>query len=350
MQDKINLLDYSIEELEAILSEMGQQKFRAKQIFQWLHKGITDIDEMSNLSKQLRDSLNEKAYIGEPEIEHKLVSKLDGTAKYLFKLRDGNVIESVLMEYKHGFTACISTQVGCRMGCKFCASTGIGFDRHLSPGEMMGQILAIQNDTGKRIGNVVMMGIGEPLDNYDNVVRFLKLVNHPEGLNIGYRHISLSTCGLIPEMLRLSKENMPITLSISLHAPNDEIRVKIMPINKKYSIDKIIEACKIYTEVTKRRISFEYALIQGTNDSKDNALELSKKIKGVLCHVNLIPVNAVVGTEMQKSSRQQIEIFRSVLERYGIETTVRRELGSDINAACGQLRRGHADNISGIQE
>jgi 23S rRNA (adenine2503-C2)-methyltransferase len=350
MQDKINLLDYSIEELEAILSEMGQQKFRAKQIFQWLHKGIMDIDEMSNLSKQLRDSLKEKAYIGEPEIEHKLVSKLDGTAKYLFKLRDGNVIESVLMEYKHGFTACISTQVGCRMGCKFCASTGIGFDRHLSPGEMMGQILAIQNDTGKRIGNVVMMGIGEPLDNYDNVVRFLKLVNHPEGLNIGYRHISLSTCGLIPEMLRLSKENMPITLSISLHAPNDEIRVKIMPINKKYSIDKIIEACKIYTEVTKRRISFEYALIQGTNDSKDNALELSKKIKGMLCHVNLIPVNAVVGTEMQKSSRQQIEIFRSVLERYGIETTVRRELGSDINAACGQLRRGHADNISGIQE
>ncbi|HEX3030580.1 MAG TPA: 23S rRNA (adenine(2503)-C(2))-methyltransferase RlmN, partial [Clostridia bacterium] len=262
----------------------------------------------------------------------------------LFSLDDANMVESVLMEYKHGNTACISSQVGCRMGCKFCASTGIGYVRNLSAGEIFDQVLTIQKDTGKRVGNIVIMGIGEPLDNYDNIIKFLKLVNDPEGLNIGYRHISLSTCGLIPEIIRLSKENLPITLSISLHAPNDEIRERIMPINRKYSIDKIIEACKIYTEVTKRRITYEYALISGVNDSRENARELATRIKGMLAHVNLIPVNAIEGADFKKSSRQQIEQFKAVLEHSGIETTVRRELGSDINAACGQLRRSNVNS------
>ncbi|MCX8129010.1 MAG: 23S rRNA (adenine(2503)-C(2))-methyltransferase RlmN [Clostridia bacterium] len=344
MEGRINLLDCSIEELERLLTEMGQQRFRAKQIFQWLHKGVTEIDSMSNLSKELREALKEKAYISMLKVHQKLVSEIDGTIKYLFELDDRNVIESVLMEYKHGYTACISSQIGCRMGCRFCASTGIGFDRHLTAGELLGQILTIQTDTGKRIGNIVMMGIGEPLDNYENVLKFLRLVNHQEGINIGFRHISISTCGLVPEILKLSKENIPITLSISLHAPNDEIRENIMPINKKYSIDKIIEACKIYTEATKRRITFEYALIQGINDSRDNACELAKRIKGILCHVNLIPVNTVTGIDMRKSNRKQIEQFRSVLENNGIEATVRRELGSDINAACGQLRRSRTNS------
>ena len=339
MEDKINLLDLDIGDLQKFLVDIGQEKFRAKQIFQWLHKGIKDIDEMTNLSKALRQELKDSAYIGKLSVLHKLVSKIDGTAKYLFQLSDGNIIESVLMEYKHGNTVCISSQVGCKMGCKFCASTGIGFMRNLSPGEMLDQVLSIQTDSDKRVGNIVIMGIGEPLDNYDNVVKFLRLVNDTEGLNIGYRHISVSTCGLVEEMLRLSKENMPITLSISLHASNDETREKIMPINRKYSIDKIIEACKIYTEVTRRRITFEYALISGVNDSKQDAHELGTRIKGLLCHVNLIPVNPIEDTDFKKSSRQQIEQFQSMLARHGVEATIRRELGTDINAACGQLRR-----------
>jgi 23S rRNA (adenine2503-C2)-methyltransferase len=343
MDNRINLLDLTIEELESLLSELGQQKFRARQIFQWAHKGVGDIEEMTNLSKELRRGLEDKTYIGKLAVRHKLVSKLDGTAKYLMELTDGNMIESVLMEYRHGMTACISSQVGCRMGCKFCASTGIGFMRNLSAGEMLDQILTMQQDAGKRIGHVVIMGIGEPLDNYDNVVKFLRLVNHKEGLNISFRSISVSTCGLVPEILRLAKENMPITLSISLHAPNDEIRERTMPISKKYSIDKLLEACKMYTEVTKRRITFEYALIAGVNDSRENALELSRRIKGMLSHVNLIPVNAIPGGDYAKSSRQAIERFQGILDQYGIEATVRRELGSDIGAACGQLRRSNLE-------
>lgn len=334
-----NLLDYSLEELEELLVEMGQQKFRAKQIFQWVNRGIRDVEEMSNISKELRQGLKSKVSLNKLSIEHKLISKIDGTAKYLFRLSDGNIIESVLMEYKHGNTACISSQVGCKMGCKFCASTGAGFMRNLSAGEMLDQVLSMQTDSGKRIGNVVIMGIGEPLDNYDQVVKFLRLVNHPEGLNIGYRHISVSTCGLVPRILQLAGENMPITLSISLHASNDEAREKIMPINKRYSIDKLIEACKIYTEETNRRITFEYALIQGVNDSRNDAVGLAHRIKGMLCHVNLIPVNAIQDGVYQKSSKQQIMLFQETLQRYGIEATVRRELGSDIEAACGQLRR-----------
>ncbi|HHV29052.1 MAG TPA: 23S rRNA (adenine(2503)-C(2))-methyltransferase RlmN [Clostridium sp.] len=343
MDGKIDLLSMTIEELENMLTQMGHQKFRAKQIFQWTNKGIKDIDGMSNLSKDLREQLKERAYINRFEIIKKFVSNIDGTAKYLFRLGDGNIIESVLMKYSHGYSACISSQVGCKMGCKFCASTGAGFVRNLTSGEMLDQILTIQNDTKERIGNVVIMGIGEPLDNYENVVKFLRLINHKDGVNLGARHISVSTCGLVPEVLRLAEEKIPVTLSISLHAPNDTIREKIMPVNKRYSIDKIIEACKIYTEGTNRRITFEYAMINGLNDSKENALELAGRIRGMLCHVNLIPINTVSDTGFKRSSKDKIAIFKEILERYGVETTVRRELGSDINAACGQLRRSLMD-------
>ncbi|MCX7748114.1 MAG: 23S rRNA (adenine(2503)-C(2))-methyltransferase RlmN [Clostridia bacterium] len=340
MDTKENLLDMTLEEMQEFLAGLGQERYRAKQIFQWIHKGIKDIDEMTNVSKALRDELKKVSYIGKLQIEQKFVSKIDGTKKYLFSLKDENIIESVLMEYKHGLTACISSQIGCKMGCKFCASSGVGFIRNLSSGEILDQIISMQNDAGKRIGNIVIMGIGEPLDNYDNILKFLKLVNHKEGLNIGLRHISLSTCGLVPKIIELSKENLPITLSISLHAPNDAVREKLMPINRTFSIDKIIEACKIYTEVTKRRITFEYAMIRGVNDSKENALELASKIKGMLCHVNLIPINQIHDVDFKKSGNVEIDKFMGILERYGIETTVRRELGSDISAACGQLRRG----------
>jgi len=339
MEQKINLLDLTIEEISKILEDYGMEKYRAKQIFQWMHKGISNFEDMTNLPKDLRQKLSDRCYIGGIEIQDKLVSRIDGTTKYLFRLIDGNIIESVLMKYKHGYSACISSQVGCKMGCKFCASTGAGFIRNLSSGEMIGQILAMQKDQGIRIANIVIMGIGEPLDNYDNVVKFLRIVNHKDGLNVGYRHISLSTCGLIPGILRLSEENLPITLSISLHASDDETREQLMPVNKRYSIDKLIEACKIYTEVTKRRITFEYAVIAGVNDSENDARKLARKLKGLLCHVNLIPINTVEGTSFRQSERQSIERFKSILEEYGVKTTIRRELGSDINAACGQLRR-----------
>jgi len=344
MDGKINLLDLNLEELQKLLIDMKQQKFRAKQIFTWLGRGVTNFDQMTDLSKSLRESLSEISYIGSLKIKQKQVSKIDGTIKYLFELFDGNVIESVLMEYLHGFTVCISTQIGCKMGCKFCASTGIGFVRDLTAGEMLAQVLGIQEDIEKRVGNVVLMGIGEPLDNYDNVIKFLKLVNSPDGINIGYRHISLSTCGIVPRILDLANEKLPITLSISLHAPNDEVRSRTMPINDLYSIDKIIEGCKIYTEITKRRITFEYALILGVNDSVENAKELAGKIRGMLAHVNLIPVNTVKTNDYKKSSKKQAFIFQNVLEEQGIETTIRRELGADIEAACGQLRRSKVEN------
>jgi 23S rRNA (adenine2503-C2)-methyltransferase len=339
MELKVNLLDLTVSELQDLVSTIGYETYRASQVYQWLTKGIKSIDEMTNISKNMREKLKKIAHTGNLKIQKKLVSKIDGTIKYLFKLSDGNVIESVLMKYKYGLSVCISSQVGCRMGCKFCASTKAGFVRNLSSGEMLGQIISAQSDTGKRIGNIVVMGIGEPLDNYDNLVKFLWTANFQEGLNIGYRHITVSTCGLVPEILKLSKENVPISLSISLHAPNDEIRKTIMPIGKKYSIDKIIEACKIYTEITKRRVTFEYAMIEGVNDSRENAAELSRRIKGMLCHVNLIPVNTIEGVNFKHSERKKTEDFKAVIEGYGIETTIRRELGADINAACGQLRR-----------
>jgi len=345
MNGRVDLLNLTIEELEELFTQMGQQKFRAKQVFQWVNKGIKDIDQMTNLSKDIRERLKELAYINRLEVVNKLVSKIDGTTKYLFKLMDGNIIESVLMKYQHGLSVCISSQVGCKMGCKFCASTGAGFVRNLTASEMLDQVITIQKDAGSRIGNIVVMGIGEPFDNYDNLIKFIKLVNHKDGMNIGARHISVSTCGLVPEILRLSKENLPITLSISLHATNDEDREKIMPVNKRYSIDKLIEACKIYTETTKRRITFEYALIDGVNDTFECAKQLSDLLKGMLCHVNLIPVNSVTNTGFKKSSKERVLKFKSLLEKHGIETTVRRELGADINAACGQLRRSLIESV-----
>lgn len=339
MDRKIDLLNLTIEELEDFFIKTGQQKFRAKQVFQWVHKGIKDIDEMTNLSKEFREKLKSEAYINKLEVVGKLVSQIDGTTKYLFKLMDGNIVESVLMKYEHGFSVCISSQVGCKMGCKFCASTGVGFMRDLTAAEMLDQVLTIQNDSGNRVRNVVVMGIGEPFDNYDNLVKFIRLINNKDGMNLGARHIAVSTCGLVPEIIKLSKENLPVTLSISLHAPNDEAREKIMPVNKRYSIDKLIEACKIYTETTNRRITFEYALIDGVNDLIECAQELAALLKGMLCHVNLIPVNSVTNTGFKKSNKERIYKFKEILEKRGIETTVRRELGADINAACGQLRR-----------
>jgi 23S rRNA (adenine2503-C2)-methyltransferase len=333
------LPDMDIKELEELLKGIGQQKFRAKQIFNWIARGARDFEEMTDLSKQLRQDLAQIARVSALGIRRKLVSAVDGTVKYLFELPDGNMIESVRMEYQHGYTACISSQIGCKMGCSFCASTIAGFRRDLSPGEMLEQILAIQRDGGIKIGNVVIMGIGEPFDNYDNVLKFLRLAHDPEGLNIGWRHMTVSTCGLVPEIIRFSGESLQVNLAISLHAPNDAMRTAIMPVARKYSIDKIIEACKIYTEKTNRRITFEYALIQGVNDSPENAAELASRLKGMLCHVNLIPVNAVQGVGYRQSDRRHVEEFERLLLRKGIETTIRRELGSDINAACGQLRR-----------
>lgn len=344
--EKRHLPDMDITELQELLKGMGQQKFRAKQIFNWIGKGVEEIDDMSDLSKALREELKLFAEVSSLKIKRKLVSAIDGTAKYLFELSDGNIIESVLMEYKHGFTVCISSQVGCKMGCSFCASTMAGFMRNLTAGEMLEQVLAIQRDSGKHVGNVVIMGIGEPFDNYDNVMKFLRLIHDPEGMNIGYRHITVSTCGLIPEMQSFTEQNLQVNLSISLHAPNDLLRRQIMPVGRKYSIDKIIEACKIYTETTKRRITFEYAMLAGINDSVGNASELAALLKGMLCHVNLIPANHVEGAGFNQSSRRRVEEFREVLERHGIEATIRRELGADINAACGQLRRSEMSGNS----
>jgi 23S rRNA (adenine2503-C2)-methyltransferase len=338
------LPDMDINELGQFLQSMGQQKFRAKQIFSWIARGASDFDEMTDLSKQLRQELKLFATVSGLSIRKKFVSSIDGTIKYLLELSDGNIIESVLMKYIHGYTACISSQIGCKMGCSFCASTIAGFRRDLTGGEMLEQILAIQRDSGVKVGNVVIMGIGEPFDNYDNVMKFIRLVHEPEGLNIGYRHITVSTCGLVPEILRFADENMQVNLAVSLHAPNDQIRRRIMPVGRKYCIDKIIEACKIYTEKTRRRITFEYALIEGVNDSPDNAAELASRLRGLLCHVNLIPVNSVKETGYRHSVRRKIDEFAALLTKRGIETTIRRELGSDINAACGQLRRSEMEN------
>jgi len=336
---KIDLLSLSMDELGSFLEKAGEQKYRAKQIIRWLAKGIKDIDEMTDLSKDLRRMLKETSYIEKLEVWERYKSKIDGTVKYIFKLSDGNIIESVLMQYKFGNTACISSQIGCKMGCKFCASAPLGFVRNLSAGEMLDQILAIIKDSGLTIRNIVIMGIGEPLDNYENVLKFIRNVNMADGLNIGYRHITISTCGLVEKIKELAKEKIPINLSVSLHAPNDEKRQKIMPIGKIYSIDKIIEVCKIYTEETKRRITFEYALIDGFNDTRQDARELASRIKGMLCHVNLIPLNTVEGVNLKTANRQKAEIFKKELENYNIPVTIRRELGADIEAACGQLRR-----------
>ena len=335
----VDLKDFEFFELEAFLKELGEPKFRAGQIFEWLSRGVESFDEMTNISKATREKLAEKSFVSTLKIREKYVSKLDKTTKYLFELPDGNCIESVVMYYNHGISICISSQVGCRMGCGFCASTIGGLYRSLTAGEILNQVIFAQKDIGERISNIVMMGIGEPLDNFENVKKFLRNVNHEKGLNIGYRHISLSTCGLVPKIYELAKENMPITLSVSLHAPNNEIRNSIMPVNKKYPVEELIKACKDYIKTTTRRISFEYSLISGVNDSMENADELARLLKGMLCHVNLIPVNKIEEREYKKGNKQELRAFCERLNSRGINATVRRELGSDIQASCGQLRK-----------
>ena len=352
-EQKPALLAQSIVELENWMVENGEAKYRAKQIFEQLHRGISP-DDMTNIGKKLQEKLRASFHYHLPEVELKLVSAIDGTVKFLFSLADGNCVESVVMKYEHGNTICISSQVGCRMGCKFCASTIGGRVRDLGADELLGQVIAAQKNIGERISNIVMMGIGEPLDNYDNVIRFLNLVGHEDGLNIGYRHISLSTCGIVNKIDMLAKESFPITLSISLHASNDETRSSIMPINKKWGIDALLDACRRYYETTKRRISFEYTLISGKNDSEESALELAELLNKKLrpkeaseafpIHVNLIPVNPVTETKFSASGRIAVQRFAAVLEKKGIRATVRRRLGSDINASCGQLRRENAKN------
>ncbi len=330
-------------ELQEKIKELGFPAFRAKQIWHSLFSKLkVSFEEMTDLPRSMYPVLNEHFEIRTPAVLEKYISKLDGTEKYLFKLYDGSVIESVLMRYEYGNSVCVSTQVGCRQGCLFCASTKNGFVRGLSAGEILGQIEAItrehQGEDGFRVDNIVLMGIGEPLDNYDAVVKFLHLVNDKNGLNIGYRHISLSTCGLVPEIKRLADEGLPITLSISLHAPNNEIRDKIMPVNHRYRIEELLSACREYQKKTGRRISFEYALIDGVNDTASCAVELASRLKGLLCHVNLIPVNPIKEKNFKKTTKNNLILFTNTLNNSKINATVRRRLGADIDAACGQLR------------
>ena len=322
------------------MSALGQPKFRAKQIFSWLHeKRVISFDEMTNIPASLRAVLEENYYINSLKIVRKLESKLDGTVKYLYELKDKNCIEAVLMRYKHGNSLCISTQVGCRMGCKFCASTLAGLVRSLEPSEMLDEIYTAVRDSGERVDSLVLMGIGEPFDNYDNVLKFLKLLSMPGGYNLSLRHVSLSTCGVVDKINKLAEENLGLTLSISLHAPNDEIRSQTMPINNRWGVDELMQACHAYFKATGRRISFEYALIDGVNDEPQHAKELASRLKGMPAHVNLIPVNPVEERGFKRGSRKKIESFQHQLQNLGVNATIRRELGADINAACGQLRR-----------
>ena len=344
-----NILSYTPDELVSLMEEIGEPKYRAKQIFTQLHGGKS-ILEMTNIGKATKEKIAAVADISLPSIKRKLSSKLDGTVKYLFELSDKNCVESVVMKYEHGYTICVSSQVGCRMGCKFCASTIAGRVRDLEAGEILGQVICASRDLGVRISNIVMMGIGEPLDNYDNTVKFLQLVNMPEGINIGYRHISVSTCGVVDKIYEIAKLDMQITLSISLHAPDDQTRSAIMPINKKWGVDKLLLACRDYYKATGRRISFEYTLISGKNDSAESAVQLANVLnkalrtreEGMPIHVNLIPVNEVDETGFKSSDKGAVKRFAAELEKRGIRATIRRTLGSDINASCGQLRREDA--------
>jgi 23S rRNA (adenine2503-C2)-methyltransferase len=333
------LVDQSLPDLQAYAAAQGWPAYRAGQIYSWLSRGVPSIAAMSDLPKTIRECLSRDFLLDGLTLEQRLVSALDQTTKYVFRLHDGNVIESVLMSYKHGYSVCISSQAGCRMGCTFCASTGAGFGRNLSHGEMQAQVQRIAADLGARISHVVVMGIGEPLDNYAALLAFLKAANDPAGLNISLRHIAVSTCGLIPEMLKFTDEGLPVALSVSLHAPNDAIRRRLMPIAGRYPLDDLLAACRRHTERTGRRISFEYSLFAGINDQPDHARELARRLRGMLCHVNLIPANEFPGGPYRQSDRSQIQLFQKILIREGINATVRRELGADINAACGQLRR-----------
>ena len=335
----MNLKNLTLPELAETIKALGQPPFRAKQVYSWLHKGVRSYEEMTNLPKNLRDRLGQDYPIQAPTVVRRQESRKDGTIKYLWQLSVGNCVETVLMRYHYGNTVCISTEVGCRMGCAFCASTLGGLVRRLEPFEMLDQVLFTQVDSGLPISHIVLMGIGEPLDNFDNVMRFLELVNSAEGMNISMRHISLSTCGLVPKIDELAKRNLQLTLSVSLHAPNDGIRDTIMPVNKLYPSQELIDACRRYYEATSRRISFEYAMIGGVNDSRENAKELIRRMKGLPCHFNLIPLNHVEESPLKPSTREAVAAFQKTLESGGIPATVRRTLGGDIDASCGQLRR-----------
>ena len=338
---KPHLKSMTLAELGQVLKDLGQPAFRAKQVYTWLHKGVRSYDEMTNLPKALRDSLDQQYPICPPEVIRKQESQKDGTIKYLWRLSDGNCVETVLMRYHYGNTVCISTEVGCRMGCAFCASTLGGLVRKLEPYEMLDQVLFTQVDSGLPIGHIVLMGIGEPLDNYEHVMRFLELVNSADGMNISMRHISLSTCGLVPGIDRLAQEKLQLTLSVSLHAPTDEIRNTIMPVNKAYPTEELLDACRRYYATTGRRISFEYAMINGVNDTPEAAKILLKRLKGMGAHMNLIPLNHVEESPLKPSTRQAVQTFQKILEDGGIPATVRRTLGGDIDASCGQLRRNY---------
>jgi 23S rRNA (adenine2503-C2)-methyltransferase len=345
-----DLLSLSFSELEALMPELGEKRFVASQLFGWLHRQrVCDFEAMTNLSRPLREKLKNNYVISGCTIAKKLVSVYDNTVKYLFSLQDGEQIESVVMKYKYGYTICVSSQVGCKMGCTFCASGIAGFVRNLLPGEILSQVYTASRDLGIRISHVVMMGVGEPMDNLDNVLRFLSLITDEKGYNLSMRNISLSTCGVVPGIYRLMEENLQLTLSISLHAPNDEIRSRTMPVNRRWPMHELLQACRAYTEHTGRRISFEYALIAGVNDSDRDAKELASRLRGMLCHVNLIPVNSVKERDYVRSSPARVQSFQHTLELCHINATVRRTLGSDINASCGQLRRGEGPGTDNSQ-
>ena len=340
----MNLKSMTLPEITAALKELGQPAFRGKQVYTWLHKGVRSYEEMSNLPKALRETLQQHYPLYAPIAVRKQESQRDGTIKYLWQLQDGNCVETVLMRYHYGNTVCISTEVGCPMGCAFCASTLGGLVRKLEPFEMLDQVLFTQLDSGLPVNHIVLMGIGEPLDNFDNVMRFLELVNSENGMNISMRHISLSTCGLVPKIDELAKRKLQISLAISLHGPNDEVRNQIMPVNKAYPMDQLLAACRRYYEATSRRIHFEYAMIDGVNDTPEAAREILKRMKGLPAHFNLIPLNHVEESPLKPSSKAAVANFQKILEDGGITATVRRTLGGDIDASCGQLRRKHQKN------
>lgn len=341
---KKDIKSMNLPEMIVFMEGLGEKAFRAKQIYQWIHeKRVDSFEEMSNISKKLKETLEEQAYLTALKKEEVQVSKVDGTRKYLFLLEDGNVIESVLMRYKHGNSVCISSQVGCRMGCRFCASTLDGLVRGLTPGEMLDQIYQIGKDIGERISNVVVMGTGEPLDNYDNLLRFIELLTDENGINISQRNITVSTCGIVPKMRELADKQLAITLALSLHASNQEKRLSLMPVANKYDIHEVIDACKYYFEKTGRRITFEYSLVGGVNDTDEDAFELTKLIKGINCHVNLIPVNPIKERDYVQSNANVIESFKNKLEKNCINVTIRREMGRDIDGACGQLRKRYRE-------
>lgn len=342
--EQIEIKSLSLAQLKNTVTEMGEKAFRAKQIYEWLHqKQAESFDEMSNLSTALREKLKERCVLTTLKMLEVQTSKIDGTQKYLFALPDGNVVESVLMKYKHGNSVCISSQVGCKMGCRFCASTIGGWTRNLLPSEMLEQIYRIQKLSGERVSNVVVMGTGEPLDNYDNLLQFIRLLTDENGLHISQRNLTVSTCGIVPKMYALAEENLQITLAISLHASNQEKRAELMPIANKYSIEEVLEACRNYFEKTGRRLTFEYSLVGGKNDTKEDAEELARLIKGLNCHVNLIPVNPIKERDYVQSDKKVIENFKNKLEKYQINVTIRREMGRDIDGACGQLRKSYID-------